>query len=187
MNVRLITGWPLVPITYADWKTVGRNSTSHHHHQCEYSCLKLTHQFTLSRLISRAHFGPPNSPGKVVGICRNDRIPGLIGSPTPILPPYQLQTDRQCPRTTTMRNPGLRKLTLLTSPWQESLTSPDCLYAAAMSCSSLGEWYLPCFIQRQPDPWVFSGGTALLEPVIKPSLVLYVDCTIQFTKNSHNP
>lgn len=28
-------------------------------------------------------------------------------------------------------------------------------------------------LQRQPDPWMVSGGTAFLDPVIKPSLVLY--------------
>lgn len=186
MNASLTTGWPLMAITYADWRTVGRNSTPHHYHQCEYSCLMLAHQFTLSRLISHAHFGPPNSPGKVVGICRNDRIPGLIDSHTPILPPSQLQTDRQCPRTTTMRNPGLRKLTLLTYPWQESLTSPDCLYAAAMSCSSLGEWYLPCFTPKAARPMSVlwrncpPGAGNKAQPCT-------VDCTIQFTKNSHNP
>lgn len=83
-----------------------------------------------------------------------------------------------------MRNLGLRKLTLLMSPWQESLTSTDCLYAAAVSCPSLGEWYLPCFTPeaaRSTDVlWrnCLPGASNKAQPCT-------VDCTIQFTKNSH--
>ena len=70
------------------------------------------------------------------------------------------------------------------SPWQESLTSTDCLYAAAVSCSSLGEWYLPCFTPkatRSTDVlWrnCLPGAGNKAQPCT-------VDCTIQFTKNSH--
>lgn len=38
------------------------------------------------------------------GVCTNHRIPGLENSPMPILPPSQLWADKNCTRTTTMRN-----------------------------------------------------------------------------------
>ena len=141
-------------------------------------------QFTLSRVSPRAPFGPHDSPVKVAGICRNHRIPGLADSSTPTLLPSQLRADRQCPRTTPMRNPGLGKLSLLMSPQQEWFTSTDCLLGAAMSCYSLGEWHLPCFIPKAARPmdvlWrnCLPGAGNNAHPCT-------TDCTIPFTKNCH--
>lgn len=119
----------------------------------------------------------------MAGICRNHRIPGLADRPAPSLPTPQLWTDRQCPRTTT-RNPVRAKLSLSRSPWQEPLTSIDCILGATISCYSPGYWHLPRFIPKAARLMDVLQRNRLPRAGNNTQHCL-LDSTLEFTKNFH--